>query len=266
MIGRTEELDTGRPNLTKAVPKCLGHARLAHPRGRRQKNHLTLAVSGTRPAFPQYPDLIDAANQGCHTHDGSSGEAAVRTLFGEDHPGANRRWQPLENLWTEVLVAESAAGEGPGRFGDDDGIGGRKRLQPRSEVDRLSDGNAIAGLAFADQLADDHRPRGDADAKPWEGVEMTAEGTSRLDQSEPRENGPCRGVFVRLWIAEIDQGAVAHVLGNRTAERCHGIGASSSEIGEDSTEIFRIEPRRQFRGPDEVTKHHGQVSTLRRLW
>ena len=61
-----------------------------------------------------------------------------------------------------------AAGEVPGRFGDHHGIGGGKRLQPRGKVGRLSDGDALMRLAFADQFADDHRSGGDADAKLWE--------------------------------------------------------------------------------------------------
>ena len=157
-----------RPNLAKAVAEGSGHPRLAHPRRRRQKDHLSVAVDSALPALPHHADLIGAADQRRHTLAGPGCEAAVRTVFADDRPGASRRRNPLEYLRSEVLVVERAAGQVPGRFGDHDGIGGGKRLQPRGEVERLSDGDALMRLAFADQLADHHRPGGDADAKLWE--------------------------------------------------------------------------------------------------
>ena len=119
-------------------------------------------------------------------------------------------------------------------------------------------------IAVAGQIADNHCPGGDADAKLWEAGRRPSQGACRLDQREPREDGPCRGVLVRFRITEIDQCAVAHVLGDRTAKRSHRFRADRPKIGDDTTQIFRVQLRRQCRGTDEVTEHHCEVPPLGR--
>jgi hypothetical protein len=63
---------------------------------------------------------------------------------------------------------KASAGQVPGRFRDHDRIRCRKRLEPRSEIERLTDGDALMRRAFADQLTNHYGSGGDSDAKLWE--------------------------------------------------------------------------------------------------
>ena len=210
------------------------HPRFAHPRRRRKKDHLSIAFDSSFPTLPHHADLIDASDQRRHTFAARSGrETAARNVLAHDGPSPNRRRNPLESLRSEIMVIERAAGQAPGRIRNHNGIGGCKRLQSRGEVRRLSDGDALMRRTFADQLADHYRTGRDADPKLWEARRGAPYGASRLDQREPRENGPYRCVFVGLWIAKIDQSTVAHILGDRTTEPSHRNCASRPEIGDD---------------------------------
>ena len=70
--------------------------------------------------------------------------------------------------------------------------------------------------ALADQIADDDQPGGDAEPRVgW--ADVARRPTASID----RQPGPDRQlgiVLIRLRIAEIDQHAVAHVLGDKAGE------------------------------------------------
>jgi hypothetical protein len=64
---------------------------------------------------------------------------------------------------------------------------------------------------------------------------------------------------MRLWVTEIDQHAVAHVLGDKAVEAPDDIDHGAMVSGDDVAQILGIEPRRQFGRADEVAEHHRQL-------
>jgi hypothetical protein len=62
--------------------------------------------------------------------------------------------------------------------------------------------------AFADQIADDHQPGGDPDAR-LELSRFDIQPTDRVDQAEPRPDRPLGIVLMRSRVPEIDQHTIA---------------------------------------------------------
>jgi hypothetical protein len=68
---------------------------------------------------------------------------------------------------------------------------------------------------------------------------------------------------MRLGIAEINQHAVAHILGDKTAKAANGVGDAAVVGTDDLAQILGIEARRQRRRADQVAEHHRQLPPLR---
>ena len=86
----------------------------------------------------------------------------------------------------------------------------------------------------------------------------------RLDERKAGAHRPLGIVLVRLRVAEIDQHAVAHVLGDKAVEAADRLG-DAAVIGADHlAQVLGIEPRRERRRADEVAEHHRQLPALGR--
>jgi hypothetical protein len=112
--------------------------------------------------------------------------------------------------------------------------------------------------AFANQIADDHRPGGDPDA----GLELGGsdlEPTDGVDQAEPGTDGALGIVLMRPRVAEIHQHAVAHVLGDKAVEAGDGFADGGMVGADDCAQILGIEDGRQRRRADQIAKHHRQL-------
>jgi hypothetical protein len=79
---------------------------------------------------------------------------------------------------------------------------------PGGEVRRLTDDRLVLRRAFADQIADDHQPGGDPDAR-LELSRFDIQPTDRVDQAEPRPDRPLGIVLMRSRVPEIDQHTIA---------------------------------------------------------
>ena len=97
--------------------------------------------------------------------------------------------------------------------------------------------------AFADQIADDHQAGGDPDPRLGFGG-FDIEATNCVNHVEPGPDRPLGIVLMRARVAEIDQDAVAHVLGDKAIEAPDDIGDGPMIRGDDLAQIFRVEPRR----------------------
>jgi hypothetical protein len=113
------------------------------------------------------------------------------------------------------------------------------------------------------QIADDHQPGGDpdtrlklyrADIKPTDGV----------DRAQPRSNGALGIVLMRPRVTEINEHAIAHVLGDRAVEPGDDLGDRTVIGGDDLAQILGIEPRRECRRADQVAEHQRQLPALGR--
>ena len=136
--------------------------RLADARLARQEHRLPLAVLGLLPAIEQQGDLLLAPDQRREPGRARLEPALDRARPG-DPPHRHRVGEALQHLRPEILEFERAADQPPRRGSDQDRVGLRQRLQPGRQVGRLADDRLLLGRAFADQVADDHHPGGDAD-------------------------------------------------------------------------------------------------------
>ena len=118
-------------------------------------------------------------------------------------------------------------------------------LQTSGKVRRLAHDAALLRLARADQVADDHQPRGDADTGLQRRVSLQLADSSH--QLQACSDGPLCIVLVRLRIAEIDQNPIAHVLRYEAAEALHGL-RDALLVGRDNlAEVFRVHASRECR-------------------
>src|SRR5262249_49571925 len=88
------------------------------------------------------------------------------------------------------------------------------------------------------------------------------EAADSLGQTQTRPHRPFSIVLVRSRVAEIDQHAVAHVLGDKAVEASYYIGDRAVIRSDDLAQILRIEPGGQRSRADEVAKHHRQLAAL----
>ena len=92
-----------------------------------------------------------------------------------------------------------------------------QRLEASSKVGRLADHRLLLGCSCTDQVADNNEPGGDADPNLQGRIGMRCELRNRLDQGKPGTNCALGIMFMRLWVAEIGENAVAHVFGDEAA-------------------------------------------------
>ena len=167
-----------------------------------------------------------------------------------DAPDLNRFDDALEACVAEPLAGEDVADEIMRSGADQNCVGTGEGLQTRGEVGRLADDRLLARGAFADRLADDDDPARDADACGDAGPVAAAggPGVERRQRVEDREAGADRALGVllpRVWVAEINQDAIAHELGDIAVEAPDSF-AHRLLIGADHiAHILGIEPRRE---------------------
>jgi hypothetical protein len=133
-------------------------------------------------------------------------------------------------------------------------------LQLRCQVRRLADRNTLPCVAAPALLADNHQPRGYADARPRKHIDS---GLRQAVRIEDRDRGAHRllGVmFMRRGIAEINDQAIAQILRNKSIEPHHHIGNRFVEGTDLVAHVLRIE-----RGPraDHIADHDRELPPLR---
>ena len=68
---------------------------------------------------------------------------------------------------------------------------------------------------------------------------------------------------MRLWVAEINEHAVAHVSGDEAIEFGDDFGNGAVIGADDLTQIFGIEPRGELGRADQIAEHHCQLAAFR---
>jgi len=88
--------------------------------------------------------------------------------------------------------------------------------------------------------ADDNQPSGNADPR----MELfdLLQLRHPIDQRQPASHGALGVVLVRLRIAEIYQGPIAHIAGDKPAKALDGFGDATMISAYDSPQILRIKP------------------------
>src|SRR4029077_20869284 len=124
-------------------------------------------------------------------------------------PTRNLRGHAFYLHRAEGAVFEEIADQPARARGDHDSVRLGQALQAGGEVRRLTDNRLFLGRACTNQIADDHQPGGNPDARlDLDGFDI--ETTNSVDGAQPRPDRPFGVVLVRSGVAEIDQYAVAH--------------------------------------------------------
>ena len=168
--------------------------------------------------------------------------------------------KPASGWGPRSSISNKRADLSPGAVGNDQGARPGQRLQSGGEVWRLADHAALLRGTGADQIANDDEAAGDAD--PHVQRLLCGEPADRVDDREPGASRALGIVLMRLGIAEINQHAVAHILGDKTAKAGDGVGDAAMVGADDLAQILGIEARRQRRRADQVAEHHRQLAPL----
>src|SRR5262249_2176732 len=81
-------------------------------------------------------------------------------------------------------------------------------------------------------------------------------------QCKPCAHGALRIMLVSLWIAEIGEHTVTHVLGDEAAVAFDQFRAAAMIGGNDLPQVLRVKPRRKRGRTHKVAKHHRQLAAL----
>ena len=142
----------------------------------------------------------------------------------------------------EILDLEQRADLSPGAVGNDQGARPGQRLQAGREVWRLADDAPLLRRTRADQIANHDEAGGDAN--PNVQRLLCGEPADRVDDREPGADRALGIVLMRLGVAEIDQHAVAHILGDKAAKAGDGVGDTAMVGADDLAQILGIEALR----------------------
>jgi len=150
-------------------------------------------------------------------------------------PNRHRSGDALQLDGAEITVVEEIADQPACARGDDDRVRLGQGLQPGGEVRRFADDRLFLRRAFADQIADDHQPGGDPDARlELDGFE--SEATHCVDQTQPRPDRPLGIILMRSRVTEIDQDAVARIFGDKAVQPGDDLG-DGALIGGDAAAL-----------------------------
>ena len=228
----------------QAILQRRGDARLADAGFARDQHDLAVARLGARPAAQQQVDLLVAPDQPGQRRSAQCLEPARDGTRPQHLPGRHRPGDTLDLDGSEIAILEEIADQPARARGDKDGIWLGQGLQTGGEVRRFADDRLLLRRALADQIADDHQPGGDPDARlELDGFDIEA--TDRVDDAQPRADRPLGIVLMRPRVAEIDQHAVAHVFGDKAVEAGDDLGDGAVIGGDDLAQILGIEPRGQ---------------------
>jgi hypothetical protein len=111
----------------------------------------------------------------------------------------------------------------------------------RGEVRHLADHPALLGRAGADQVADYDEAAGDAE--PHAQRLRCWQVSDRGDRGESSPHCPLSIVLMRLGIAEIDQHAIAKILGDKPGEAGDGVGDAAVICPDNLAQVFRVVAR-----------------------
>jgi hypothetical protein len=192
----------------------------------------------------QQVDLLIAADQPGQRRPPQCLEPALH-LAGPYHlPSLHRFRKTLKRHRAEIAVFENPAGE-PARFGRDDkraGVG--EGLKPGREVGRLANDIAFPRRALADHVADHDQPGGDTDPylRPEAGSRVQT--GNRFEDRKPGMDRTDRIILMRLWVAEISEHTVAHVLGEIPTKANDALGTGRMVGVDQIAQILGVDLRR----------------------
>jgi hypothetical protein len=260
------------PNVVLAgrLSQALHQAGLAEPGFALDQHDLAAAVAAGIPGPQQQPHLLLAPDEGRRAPGPGRGKPALDIPRRQDAPRRHRLGEPLQLRCPQILEVEVIAEHRARRRADDDLVWLRQCLQTRRQVRRLADDRGLRCRSLADLIADDHRPGGDADPHreldPGRPRDRGVQFRHRIDDVETRPHRPLGLVLVGARVAEINEDAVAHVLGDKAVIMPDRRAAPVLKRGDDIAQIFGVHPGGECRRPHQIAEHHGQLAALGLGW
>ena len=155
----------------------LHQAGLADPGFPLDQYDLAAAVATAFPGPHQQPHLLLAPDKRGGTPGPGCGRPALDIPRRQDAPDRHRLGEPLQLIGPQIFEVEVIAEHRARGRTDNDLVWLRQCLQTRRQVRRLADDRGLRCRSFADLIADDDRPGGDADPH------------RELDPGMPRDRG-----------------------------------------------------------------------------
>jgi hypothetical protein len=92
---------------------------------------------------------------------------------------------------------------------------------------------------------------------------LCGEPADRVNDREPSAGRALGVILMRLGIAEINEHAVAHIFGDKTAKPGNGVGDRAVVAADQLAQVLGIKAGGQWRRADQIAEHHGQLPPLR---
>jgi hypothetical protein len=111
-----------------------------------------------------------------------------------------------------------------------------------------------------DQVADYNQSGGNANT----GLQRSAglQPSHRLDQLQPRTYRPLGIVLMGVWVTEVHEHAIAHVLRHEPTEALHRLGDTLLIGGDDLAQVLRVDAGRERCRTYKVREHHCDLAAL----
>src|SRR5215472_13056012 len=140
-------------------------ARFPDPRLARQQYYLTVSCFRPAPTPPQQFEFVLTANKRRQCRRSQCLETVIDTARAKHLPDLHRFSETFKPRCAQIAKLEQLAEQAASAHGNDDCIRLGEGLQPRGKVRCLANDRLLLRRAFANQIANDYEPGGDADAR-----------------------------------------------------------------------------------------------------
>ena len=217
---------------------------------------------GLIPTAQQQLDLLLPANERGQRARAPRLEPADAGRLAAHLPRLHRLRQPLHLVGTERAAVEHPPHQPPRAGRDNDLARRRHGLQPRRQVRRLADRNTLPCVAGPRLLADDNEPGGDADARLKGHAGRGLQRADRVEDGKAGAHGLLGVMLMSGRVAEIDEHAIAQVLGDKSVKSRHHIGDHLVEGGDQIVHVLGVKTCRKRHRADHIANHDRQLSPL----
>ena len=180
----------------------------------------------------------------------------------EHPPDGHGLGHALEGRGAQVFEHKGLAHQPRRHRADHHGVRCGQAFQAGRNVGRFAQGQLLVPAPATD-VSDDHRSR--VDAKPdgelhaVAGLQTRIQPPDGLDEFHARVHRPLRIVFMRLWVAKVDEQPIPEVLRNMPLVALNHHGRSLLIGPHNGPEVFRVKLPREHRRAHQVAEQHGQL-------
>ena len=261
MMRRTKISQAGVRLAANLLVECSRETRFTDPGLAREQHHLALTSFGPLPPTQQQLDFLFAADKRREGGGVQRLKSAVDCAFAHYSPGAHRLREALSLNSAEILVLEETAAQPARTRRNDNTVWRSERLQPRGQIWCFTDNATLPHVTGADQITDNHKPGGDADAGPQSLRYL--EPPDRLNQRKTSPNRTLGTVFLRARVPEIGEYPVAHVVRDEPLEAGDHLCCAFMIGANNFPQILGIKARRKRGRSYKIAKQHSEFAGAR---